>query len=468
MYIPVKPGKRYLDYQLKGINYALGARGTILADEMGLGKTIQAIGVLNYYGEQRAMRVLIVCPAGLKTNWRSELDEWLTEKAERHDVTIVSYNTADTLDYSQPWDILIVDEAHYIKNADSLRAKAVIRLAVNTIKHVILITGTPIENKPLEIWTLLCIACPEKWNPIRQVRPYVISPTKKASHPGEGAGFWEFAEKYCDLKRVVYNKGKNRYSRWDFSGASNLVELQQRLRATCMVRRHKVDVLDQLPPKRRKLVVLESRGNDDDMFPELCENNYFDVLKKLTADKVAFSEFSKRRHEQALAKLDDCIVYIENALDETDKIIVFAHHRDVIAKLAYAFDVTGIENVVVHGETHPADRMARVKRFQEDPAIKVFIGSIGAAGVGITLTAASRVVFVELDPVPGKMTQAEDRAHRIGQRDSVLIEHLVSDKSLCARMAKILVRKQAVLSAALDSVGAELVFRESSEKKGLP
>jgi SWI/SNF-related matrix-associated actin-dependent regulator 1 of chromatin subfamily A len=106
--------------------------------------------------------------------------------------------------------------------------------------------------------------------------------------------------------------------------------------------------------------------------------------------------------------------------------------------------------VTVTGDTHVADRGAAVTAFQGDKRCRVFIGSIGAAGVGITLTAASHVIFCELDPVPGKMSQAEDRAHRIGQKNSVLVQHLVMDRTLCARMAKIVVRKQAIIKEALD------------------
>jgi SWI/SNF-related matrix-associated actin-dependent regulator 1 of chromatin subfamily A len=199
--------------------------------------------------------------------------------------------------------------------------------------------------------------------------------------------------------------------------------------------------------------VLPSEGIDDDaILPDLSDSTYDDAVRKLISDKVLFAEYSKRRHTQALKKVDHAIRFIEDQLDGSQKIIIFAHHQDVIEKLEFAFVNTGVDTVVVTGKSHPADRHANVKRFQEDPNCRLFIGSIGAAGVGITLTASSHVIFVELDPVPGRMSQAEDRAHRLGQRNMVLVQHLVSHKSLCARMAKILVKKQAVLSAALDGL----------------
>ncbi len=466
MNIPAPEGKAYLPYQLKGIRYALGARGTIIADEMGLGKTVQAIGVINALPQVR--RVLIVAPAGLVTNWSHELREWLINPridASGQQIVITSYHGAGSME-PPTGGMLIVDEAHYIKHSATQRSQNVARLAKDA-ERIVLLTGTPMENSPIELWPLLKIACPEKWDPpIRGLKAsYTIGPDAKKTHPGEGPNFWDFAVRYCDLKKVRYQAGERWRSTWDFSGSSNAIELAARLKNTCMIRRLKKDVLPELPPKRRQLVVLKS-GIKDDLFPEVTDDNYFDILGKLTADKVLFTEYSRRRHEQALAKVDACIEFIENALDSSAKIIVFAHHADVIAALAEG--LKDFNPRIVTGKTHPADRGAAVHAFQNDPSVRLFIGSIGAAGVGITLTASEHVIFVELDPVPGRMTQAEDRAHRIGQRYSVLVQHLLSDGSLCARMAKILVRKQAVLTAVLDSQGASLTYEESSETDGLP
>lgn len=453
MTIPTPPGKSFLPYQEKAIRFALGASGTILADEMGLGKTITAIGVIN---ASKAQRVLIVCPAGLIMNWKNEVAEWLVP-IPNQDLQIVSYNKAEnfiepssTPQYFTHFDLLIIDEAHYIKNAQSQRSQIVKALAHNS-KRTLLLTGTPLENRPVELWPLLQITCPEEWDPPTITNPKLITPEQRASHPGEGPNFWTFAKRYCDLKRTYYPSRHGRRSAWDFSGASNLDELRTRLRSSCMVRRLKKDVLGELPEKRRQIIVLPSPGTNDDSFlPELSEDNYFDTVSKLRTGNVLFEEYSRKRHEQALKKLDNAIRFIEDQLDASEKIILFAHHQDVIDKLEFAFTNTGVRNVVVTGKTGMYERELAVRDFQDNPACKLFIGSIGAAGVGLTLTAASHVIFVELDPVPGRMNQAEDRAHRIGQKNMVLVQHLVSNGSLCARIAKILVKKQAVLNAALD------------------
>jgi hypothetical protein len=161
---------------------------------------------------------------------------------------------------------------------------------------------------------------------------------------------------------------------------------------------------------------------------------------------VLFAEMSKVRHATAVAKLPQVIEYLHTALDDSeDKIVVMAHHHDVVNAIAREF---GDLAVVLTGETN--DRQTPVDRFQNDPGCRLFIGSIRAAGVGITLTAASHVVFAELDWTPGNISQAEDRCHRIGQRESVLVQHLVLDGSLDARMAKVVVDKQEVIDQALD------------------
>jgi SWI/SNF-related matrix-associated actin-dependent regulator 1 of chromatin subfamily A len=346
MNIPAPPGKEYLPYQLKGIRYVLGGRGTIIADEMGLGKTVQAIGVINASANPGMLNVLIICPAGLKLNWWKEIDSWLVTSCK---ISVASYHEAKGISsglYGKPdksIDILIVDEAHYIKNPESKRSQYLEAIAKHS-KRILLLTGTPMENRPIELWQLLKIACPEKWNQSTDWPPYVLHAEKRASHPGEGPAFWHYAERYCNLRKVTYQVGGSMRSAFDFGGASNLDELAQKLRATCMVRRLKRDVLQDLPDKRRQLIVLESKADDSDQFPNLSDDNYFDVLATLTKDKAAFTEWSIHRHKQALEKVDVCLRFIGDALDESEKIIVFAHHSDVIANLRIGIDCEFTDN----------------------------------------------------------------------------------------------------------------------------
>ena len=479
----VPEGLDYLPYQRAGIAFGVDRDSILIADEMGLGKTIQAIGVANAMGAA-AQRILVVCPASLKLNWAREWGKWACDPrpidvvnghypADPH-VVIVNY---DVLHKYQTelraivWDLLIVDEAHFMKNAKARRTKQVVgytptRKAIakaaeagETIEAVppirarrrILLTGTPIANRPSELFPLIHYLDPTSW-----------------------PNFFTYAKRYCAAHQ-------NRYG-WDFTGASNLAELQQRLRSSVMIRRLKSEVLTELPPKRRQVVELPA---DKAQAAVDAENRAWEAraetvaalqaaveLAKVSEDpadyqravedlkagvSAAFSEMSALRQATALAKLPMAIEFLREALEEGGKIVVFAHHKAMIAALAKEF---GAAAVTLVGDTPMAARQAAVDRFQADPSCTLFLGSTLAAGVGITLTASSHVVFCELDWVPGNLSQAEDRCHRIGQTDSVLVQHLVLEGSLDATMAHTVVAKQEVIDRALDADGKPIYLPE--------
>lgn len=441
--IPAPPGLAYLPFQLAGIAYALSRPATLIADEMGLGKTIQAIGVINAASDIRS--AVVVCPAAVKLNWARELERWLTrpltvgiiragQPIPATDILIVNWELLDRLP-DRTWDLVILDEAQYAKNPKAKRTQ--LALALHGRRKLAL-TGTPILNRPIELWPLL-----------------------HAWLPGEFRSWYGYVTRYCAGYQGPYG--------WDVSGASNLSELQERLRATIMVRRRKADVLSELPPKRRQIVELEANGlrplveaeqeafaaHEDELaelrakadlaYAEGDEAAYRAAVERLReAARVAFEELSRRRHELALAKLPSAIAHVTDAI-ESGPVVAFAHHRDVAEQLAAALP----RSVLVTGDTPEQARQAAVDAFQAGEA-DAFVGTIGAAGVGITLTRASHVVFAELDWVPARISQAEDRCHRIGQAGSVLVQHLVVDGSLDARLAKIIVAKQTVIDAALD------------------
>jgi SNF2 family DNA or RNA helicase len=437
--VPAPAGLSYLPYQRAGISYMMGRQASLLADEMGLGKTIQAIGLIN--ADPTVFRVLVICPASLKLNWQRELRRWLTRPLSVEvangsfpisDVVVINYDVLakhrEAID-DVAWDLLIVDECHFLKNPDAKRTQQVLgkvdrrakRVAVAPIRsrRRVFMTGTPIVNRPVELWPI-----------VQSLDP-----------AGLGRSFFGYAKRYCAAHEGRYG--------WDFTGSSNLDELQRRLRATFMVRRLKEEVLTDLPPKRRQIVVLPT----DEASARLIEaeraayERWEEALSTSSAATAEFSEMSRLRHETGLAKVAVAVEFLREALDEGGKIVAFAHHRDVISALAAEF---GEAAVAMTGETPIAERQAAVDRFQTDPKCRLFVGSIQAAGVGITLTAAQHVVFVELDWVPGNVTQAEDRCHRIGQRGSVLVQHLVFDGSLDMRMGEVILSKQEVIAAALD------------------
>jgi SWI/SNF-related matrix-associated actin-dependent regulator 1 of chromatin subfamily A len=462
-------GLAYLPYQLGGVAYAQARTDTLIADEMGLGKTIQALGIIN--ADRTIANVLVICPASLKLNWSREAKKWLTRPLkvsiangsfQPGGLVIVNYEQVKKyraqID-AVVWDLLVVDEAHYLKNPKADRTAIVLgkwnqdpKKVVNPIraKRRVFLTGTPVLNRPIELWTLV----------------------HALDRKGLGANWKSFAIRYCAGRQGRFG--------WDTSGASNLDELQAKLRASIMVRRMKADVLTELPAKRRSVIAFQAlsaaekaavehetqvvRATEDRLTALRARADeaktwndpaaYRKAVEELNqANMAAFTETSKVRHEVALAKVDQVVAHVRDCLENGQKIVVMAHHHDVIDQLAEALAEFGV--VKFDGRMTLPNRDAAVHAFQNDKAIRVFIGGIQAAGVGITLTAASHVVFAELDWVPGNLAQAEDRCHRIGQTDSVLVQHLVLDGSLDCRMAQIIVDKMDVISAAVDSKDAD-------------
>jgi SWI/SNF-related matrix-associated actin-dependent regulator 1 of chromatin subfamily A len=290
-------------------------------------------------------------------------------------------------------------------------------------------------------------------------------PIANALAPASFSNFFTFAKRYCAATKTRYG--------WDFSGASHLEELQRELRVTCMVRRTKEEVLKEIPSKRRQIVVLPPNGASSVVAEEVRvyreaqerqesirqrilqaqdagdRDTYKEEVAALTrARRESFAEISRVRHRVALAKVPSAASFIEDLLESEQKVVVWAHHLDVIQSLADA--LRAYNPVTLTGETPAAEKQRAVDRFQSDPSVRVFLGGITAAGVGITLTAASTEVFVELDWVPGRMAQAEDRCHRIGQASAVLVLHLVLDGSLDQILAETLIEKQEISEQALD------------------
>jgi len=463
--IPKPEGLEYLPYQRAGIEFALGKDAVLIGDEMGLGKTIQALGVIN--STPKAKRILIIVPASLRLNWQREAEKWLVNKDlsigiaigstwPDTDVVIINYDIL-TKHKAQlrkrTWDVLICDEAHYLKNPKAARTKQVFgdwrykekvwKIDPLKAKRRVLLTGTPIVNRPIELWGLANYLDPEEFN-----------------------NFFAYARRYAN----AHNNGWG----WDFSGAANLDELQEKLRTRFLVRRLKKDVLKDLPAKRRQIIELPANGASKLVAAEQAawsaQEERLSALKlavdlsKVSEDPeayqravaalrdgatAAFEEMSAARHDTALAKVDYVVDHVADAA-ESGKVLVFAHHLDVVAKLADGLRAKGLKVVTLTGSDSLNARQAAVDAFQQDDETKVFIGNIRAAGVGITLTASSHVVFAELDWVPANLSQAEDRAHRIGQTNSVLVQHLVLEGSLDQQIASQLVTKQQVIDAALD------------------
>jgi len=466
--LPRPEGLNYLPFQKAGIAFASGRPSTLIADEMGLGKTIQAIGVIN--SDPTIKRVLVICPSSLRLNWRRELIKWLVRKlsigiivkqnypAGNPDIVIVNYDVLTKHKQALnavTWDLLIADEVHYLKNPKAQRTISVFgkwnkdpekKVEPIPARRKIFLTGTPIVNRPVELFPIIHALDPATW---------------KSWH--------YYTSRYCD-------KHYNGFG-WDVSGASNLEELQEKLRSSIMVRRLKSEVLTELPAKIRQVIELPSNGSSsaiaseraayeakEDYLSRLRDavelakasdnpDDYRAAVRALNEGSfAAFSEMSKVRHDTAVSKIPFVVEHLRDAIDSSGKVICFAHHKDVIDGIIKAIekDLPG-STVRITGETPMQERDRAVQEFQNNPEVKLFVGNIIAAGVGLTLTASSHVVFAELDWVPGNVTQAEDRAHRIGQANSVLVQHIVLEGSLDAEIARAIVNKQEVIDKALDN-----------------
>lgn len=391
--------------------------GALLADAPGLGKTAQAIEVANRLASEhmdnggRDFTVLVVCPASLRLNWVREIRMWSWQNAGFEILTYGEVVRGKTSQSS--YSFIIFDEAHYLKNPDAKRTKA--GLALKGTKRLFL-TGTPVVNRPMELF------------------PILKSLGLKMSKV-------EYGIRFCGgrLITVPIRDGRGKRKAWDFNGASNTEELNKVLRQSVMVRRTKEEVLKELPRKVRQVLSMDFKSGESREFRDHFSSLSLaaDIIQ--AAGKIPFTELAKERYNIALAKLPYVLDFIDDLLEEEEKVVVFAHHRSIVKELA-----RGEDRVMLYGGMTEKQKDAAVQAFQNGPA-RVFVGQIEAAGVGLTLTAARTVVFAELDWVPGNVTQAEDRLHRIGQKDTVRVFHIVAEGSIDARIVRAIVDKQQII-----------------------
>jgi len=422
------------DYQKAALARMLGEperTAWLLADEPGLGKTATALAWLK---ATDALSALVVCPASLRLNWRREAEQWWDGWEPYLGWDVISYEGLVARSAARglgAWDAVVFDESHYLKNPSATRTRAAFQ--VQSARRLFL-TGTPVVNRPMDLW-----------------------PTLHAL--GLAGSRVDYGRRFCDGRlRRVYAKGGAR-TVWDFSGASDLEGLAALL-SPVMIRRTKAEVLTELPPKTRQVVEI-SAGNARKATPAGLDGE-LETWEKWSGEQAfapmppaLLAELAKIRLEDGLAKMPAVVSYIKDViLEEEEKVVVFAWHREVLEALARELPGT----VLLYGGMTDAAKDTAVREFQEGKA-RVFCGQIQAAGTGLTLTAARTVAFAELDWVPGNITQAEDRCHRLGQRDAVRVIHLVAE-GIDARMARALVRKQGVLDALEQERNAALAAPE--------
>lgn len=431
------------EFQRQGVKRIEQFSGrALLADDMGLGKTIQALWWVHNYLE-KSSRTIVICPSVVKFNWQREarrhcgiMSEVLSGVTpDRHilrrgKLFIVNYDILTNRQGQESWleclmelepSCIIVDECQYIKNPAAKRSKAVKALC-KEVPHVIMISGTPLTNRPAELFSSLNILCPDEF-----------------------PSFNRFGWRYCDPK----------FKPWglEFKGASNLKELHDRLNNLCMIRRRKEDVLKELPPKIRKVIPIELSPKNMAEYTK-AEKDFITWLRKFSPEKARKAEKAeylvKRGYLIRLCgtlKLKQISEWIKNELEVNGKLIFFGVHKDFLGPLFREFKKTA---VLVDGSVRDRDRQNMFDSFTKSKTKNLLLGNIQAAGVGWNGQAASNVAFGELTWTPGAHAQSEDRAHRMGQTQTVVCSYLIAKGTIEEKLCDLLETKQKILNDVLD------------------
>lgn len=473
-------------FQHTGVEWLARKQRSILADDMGVGKTIQSLAAVHVADQ---WPLLVVCPAIVKINWLKEAKTFfpnltstsigdkksvrfaigkrhyeIPSNSEGAQMTVINYDILGKHMsglIARGFKSIIMDEAHYLKTSGTLRTKNVRYLATGwngkTIAHDgipmrMLLTGTPVLNRPIELVSILGIA----------------------GALASFGGFKGFTSRYCAPVHNGFGM--------DYNGSANLLELNSRLRNEVMLRRTKAEVLLDLPEKTRVMVPVDIDNQEEYRNAERavaqwiakqvisderwiaeqrtlskaqsCPDEWLErtIQKRYrqAADTVMRAEelvkYSALKKLSAIGKRAAVSLWIENFLEDGDKkLVVFAHHTDVVDMIANDWDALKIT-----GATPMQQRQDAVDRFQNDPSRRIIVCNIRAGGVGITLTAASDVLFVEQDWNPGTHDQAEDRVNRIGQRNACTAWYMIGTDTIDEDIAALIDQKRRVVNAATD------------------
>lgn len=438
-------------FQKTGVAYALQKKKLIIGDQPGLGKTAQAIATIT---AAQAFPCLIICPASLKLNWQREWHMWTTRKAmilsnqnkdtwqmfsdaknnlfgtgAVADVFITNYESLKKYfvqEIQKPsgrglritdikfketvrvFKSVIFDESHRVKEPKTLQAKLT-KGVCSGKEYILALTGTPVVNKPRDLVSQLAI--------IDRLQGF--------------GGYQRFVNRYCE----------------GWNGHENLEELNYLLNKNCFYRRDKSEVLKDLPAKVRHVVPCEITTGKE--YKEAMNDLeiYLKKYRQATDDQVAKSmkgEVMVRigilKNISARGKLNDVVDYVKDVVDADEKIVIFIHLREVARFLKQMFPAA----VTLLGEDDTKTRQRNIDKFQKDPECQVFIASIKAAGVGITLTASSRVAFVELPWHPADSEQCEDRCHRIGQENSVQCTYFLGKGTIDGWIYRVIEEKRKI------------------------
>lgn len=432
-------------YQRAGVEFMVNNPSALLADDMGLGKTVQSLTAVYEYGERledpdsRELPRLIVCPSSVKGNWAKEVEQWTNlpafvidgKTADKRRVQMKKYSEvpgasiivnwekirakrvgrkiemAEPLLLEIPWLAVIADEAHRAKNRKSQQTLGLWQLKDAPMK--LALTGTPILNSPDEIWALLAWLVPEQYG-----------------RGGNRTPYWTFYDQYVDYYEGPYGRV--------ITGARNPDALRFEL-SNKLVRRTKNSVLD-LPEKTRQYMDIELHPKQRKLYEDAEKELWLEIAKEQGTEALEKSileipngaaRCTRLRQiasspmliggDDVSAKLDTAVELIE---DSGRQVVVFSEFKMTCQLLQDRLAKRKISSAQITGDVPPEERTDAVARFQEGD-VDVMICTLDAGGVGITLTAADTVIFLERDWTPAINEQAEDRLHRIGQENHVSV-----------------------------------------------
>jgi SWI/SNF-related matrix-associated actin-dependent regulator 1 of chromatin subfamily A len=431
-------------YQRAGVEYAARARKCFIADEMGLGKTLQGIATLELVAQKfDCFPAVVICPANLVLNWEKEYAKWAPSRRVKivknrkdfplpgsYDVVVVGYSNITTWEKQLTGaNSYIFDESHYLKSFTAQRTKSALKMTKNLRREVpiLCLTGTPVTSKPAEYAAQLEI--------LGQLNKF--------------GGKWGFYRRYCAAFQ-------DKYGQWHLDGNSNLDELNDLLRSTCYIRRTKSQVLKDLPPVLHSIVTFEGapaavkeyRAAEDDVTQFLRDNSGADMPTQL-------ARISILRRLAAQAKMPAVIEWVQERVDAGKKVVIAAHHRDVVDALAQRFGGLKIQGSMTVEEVEE-----NKQKFQDLPVTEapVIVLSIQAAKTGHTLTAAQDILFVELPWTPADVQQTFSRLHRIGQLGSVTATYALLENSIDEDIHRLLERKLTVVTEAIDGASGQEVI----------
>lgn len=426
---------KLMPYQQTGAEFLAARNFAFLADGMGLGKTAQAIEACNIL---KAPRIVVVCPAVARVNWVREFDLWgrisdIKLKVWTYDKLAIDKKTRQEFADFEP-DVLILDEAHYLKTRTTKRTLAVYG------KHC---THTGVASKARHVWLLSGTPCP---NNVSELYPHLraLWPDLISGADGKPLNFVEFIQKFCVTQatpfglKILANKNKDQIK----------FVLRQ-----IMLRRRAEDVLTDLPPMSWHMVPVEADSVLDDVRDLEQDMAVLALKEALTADGViegAAVALASLRRATGLAKASLAARLIADELENNayDKIVVFHQHLDVGKTLIHDLAQFGV--VSISGSTTNTMRQNAIDNFQANPKVRVFIGQIQACNTAITLHASNQVLFVEQSWTPSENAQAAKRCHRIGQTRPVFVRMLGLAKSVDEAVAKVLARKSQMITELLE------------------